>query len=111
MNRTIATLAAGVIATAFAITPAAAQNLPPPGNLNPGSMNSGAEESGAEDQPRSYGPYYSAPRADYGQGYNAYGYDAYVPQRGMSYGPFGYAPGYGPYDRGTGGAAAIGANN
>jgi len=106
MNRTIATLAAGAIATAFAIAPVAAQNLPPPGNVNPGSMNSGAEETGAENQPRSYGPYYSAPRDDYSQGYNAYGQ-----QRGMSYGPFGYAPGYGPYGLGTGGAGAIGSSN
>jgi hypothetical protein len=29
----------------------------------------------------------------------------------MSYGPFGYAPGYGPYGLGTGGVGAIGANN
>ena len=108
MNRIMTTVTAGALAAAFAIAPAAAQNLPPPGNVNPGSMNSGAEESGAENQPRSYGPsyYYSGPRAYYGPGY-----DAYAAQPGMSYGPFGYAPGYGPYGLGTGGAGAMGSNN
>jgi hypothetical protein len=106
MNRIITTLAAGAIATAFAIAPAAAQNLPPPGNVNPGSMNSGAEQTGAPNQARSYGPYYNAPRGYYGQGY-----DSDAAQPGMSYGPFGYAPGYGPYGLGTGGAGAIGSNN
>ena len=74
MNRIITTIAAGALAAACAIAPAAAQSLPPPGNVNPGSMNSGAEETGAENQPRSYGPayYYGAPRAYYGPGYDAY---------------------------------------
>ena len=113
MNRMITAVTAGVLAAAFAIAPAAAQNLPPPGNVNPGSLNSGAEETGAENQPRSYGPayYYSGPRAYYGPGYGAYASDAYAAQPGMSYGPFGYAPGYGPYGLGTGGAGAIGSNN
>lgn len=107
MNRTIATLAAGAFAVASAIAPAAAQNLPPPGNVNPGSMQSGAEETGAPNQARSYGQYYyGAPRA-----YSGPGYDAYAPQRGVTYGPFGYQPGYGPYGLGTGGAGAIGADN
>lgn len=110
MNRIIITLGAGALAAAFAIAPAGAQNLPPPGNVNPGSMSSGAEESGAENQPRSFGPYYSAPAygapAPYVQGY-----DAYATQPGVTYGPFGYRPGYGPYGLGTGGAGAIGSDN
>jgi hypothetical protein len=109
MNRIITTLTAGALAAAFAIAPAAAQNLPPPGNVNPGSMNSGAEETGAPNQPRSwtYGPAYGyAPGIYYGQGYNAY-----TAQPGVTYGPFGYRPGYGPYGLGTGGAGAIGADN
>lgn len=118
MNRIVTTVTAGALAAAFAIAPAVAQNLPPPGNVNPGSMNSGAEETGAENQPRSYGPYYNAaPGAYYGSGYDAYASDGYgqpsmsYGQPGMSYGPFGYAPGYGPYGLGTGGAGAIGSNN
>ena len=117
MNRIITTITAGALAVAFAIAPAAAQNLPPPGNVNPGSMNSGAEETGAENQQRSYGPSYNAgPRAYYGPGYGAYtrdadGMNAYAAQPGFSYGPLGYAPGYGPYGLGTGGAGAIGSNN
>lgn len=114
MNRMITTLTAGALAAAFAIAPAAAQNLPPPGNVNPGSMNSGAEQTGAPNQPRSwtYGPAYGA----IGSGvYYGPGYDAYAVQPGMSYGPFGYQPGYqpgyGPYGYGTGGANAIGADN
>ena len=109
MNRTIATLAAGALAVAFAVAPATAQNLPPPGNVNPGSLNSGAEETGAENQARSWGPSYygsMAPGASYGAGY-----DAYAAQPGMAYGPFGYAPGYRSYGYGSGGAGAIGANN
>ena len=111
MNRLIATFTAGAIATAFAIAPAAAQNLPPPGNVNPGSIQSGAEETGAPDQPRSYTPYYGY---SYGYAPGIYvtpGYDAYAPQPGMMYGPFRYSPGYGPYGLGTGGAGAIGSNN
>ncbi len=112
MNRIITAVSAGALATAFAIAPAVAQNLPPPGNVNPGSLNSGAEETGAENQPRSFSPYYGGPRAYYGPGATyAPGYDAYAAQPGMSYGPFGYAPGYGPYGLGTGGAGAIGSNN
>lgn len=112
MNQIITTVAAGALAAVFAIAPVAAQNLPPPGNVNPGSMNSGAEETGAENQPRSYGPYYNAaPRAYYGSGYDAYASDGYSVQPGMSYGPFGYSPGYGPYGLGTGGAGAIGSSN
>ena len=125
MNRTITTFAAAAIATAFALSPAAAQNLPPPGNVNPGSMNSGAEQTGAPNQPRSpgagyygYGPMTGA---YYGPGYDAYAYgpaggpyaaSSYAaPAPGMSFGPFGFAPGYGAYGYGTGGAAAIGADN
>ncbi len=110
MNRIITTLTAGALAAAFAIAPAAAQNLPPPGNVNPGSLNSGAEETGAESQPRSYGGYSYAPGVYYGQSYGQ-GYDAYTAQPGMTYGPFGYQPGYGPYGLGTGGAGAIGSDN
>lgn len=108
MNRTIATLAAVAVA-ALSIAPAAAQNVPPPGNINPGSMQSGAEETGAPNQARSwgYGPRY-APMAPY---YYSPGYNAYTAQPDVSYGPFGYAPGYGPYGLGSGGAGAIGANN
>jgi hypothetical protein len=108
MNRTITTLTAGALAAAFAIAPAAAQNVPPPGNVNPGSMRSGAEQTGAPNQPRSwgYGMYGYAPGA-----YYAPGYDAYAAQPGMAYGPFGYQPGYGPYGLGTGGVGAIGSNN
>jgi hypothetical protein len=114
MNRTIATLAAGALAVAFAAAPVAAQNLPPPGNVNPGSLNSGAEETGAENQARSWGyspGYYGSTAPGV---YYAPGYDAYAAQPGMSYGPFtpfGYAPGSGPYGLGSGGAGAIGANN
>lgn len=112
MNRIITAVTAGALAAAFAIAPAVAQNLPPPGNVNPGSLNSGAEETGAENQPRSFSPYYGGPRTYYGPGAPyAPGYDAYAAQPGMSYGPFGYAPGYGPYGLGTGGAGAIGSNN
>lgn len=112
MNRIITAVTAGALAAAFAIAPAVAQNLPPPGNVNPGSLNSGAEETGAENQPRSFSPYYGGPRAYCGPGATyAPGYDAYAAQPGMSYGPFGYAPGYGPYGLGTGGAGAIGSNN
>ena len=115
MNRMIATLAAGMLATAFAIAPAAAQNLPPPGNVNPGSLNSGAEESGAENQPRSYGPMYYGPYgAPFGAGAVAPYYggsNAFAAQPGVTHGPFGYAPGYGPYGLGTGGAGAIGAED
>jgi hypothetical protein len=115
MNRTITILTAGALAAAFAIAPAAAQNVPPPGNVNPGSMNSGAEQTGAPNQPRSWGysGYRYAPGVYYGQGYGGYGqgYDSYAAQPGMSYGPFGYQPGYGPYGLGTGGAGAVGANN
>jgi hypothetical protein len=110
MNRMITTLTAGALAAAFAIAPAAAQNVPPPGNVNPGSMQSGAEQTGAPNQPRSWGyrgySYGYGPGAYYGQGYNAY-----TAQPGMSYGPFGYQPGYGPYGLGTGGAGAIGSDN
>ena len=110
MNRTIATLTAGALVTALAIAPAAAQNLPPPGNVNPGSMNSGAEETGAPNQARSYEYFYGygVPRIVY-SGDSAYG--AYAAQPGVTYGPFGYTPGYGPYGLGTGGAGAIGAGN
>lgn len=112
MNRIITAVTAGALAAAFAIAPAVAQNLPPPGNVNPGSLNSGAEETGAENQPRSFSPYYGGPRSYYGPGAtSAPGYDSYSAQPGMSYGPFGYAPGYGPYGLGTGGAGAIGSNN
>lgn len=108
MNRTLATFAAFAIA-GLSIAPAAAQNVPPPGNVNPGSMQSGAEQTGAPNQARSwtYGPGY-APMGAY---YNSPGYSAYATQPGISYGPFGYAPGYGPYGLGSGGAGAIGANN
>jgi hypothetical protein len=114
MNRMITTLTAGAFAAAFAIASAAAQNLPPPGNVNPGSLNSGAEETGAENQPRSFGGYGYAPGVYYGQSYGqsyGEGYNAYTVQPGVSYGPFGYRPGYGPYGLGTGGAGAIGADN
>ena len=112
MNRIMTAVTAGALAAAFAIAPAAAQNLPPPGNVNPGALNSGAEETGAENQPRSFSPYYGGPRPYFGPGaYYAPVYDAYAAQPGMSYGPFGYAPGYGPYGLGTGGAGAIGSNN
>lgn len=112
MNRIITTLTAGALAAAFAIAPAAAQNVPPPGNVNPGSMNSGAEETGAPNQARSWGysGYGYAPGVYYGQVYGQ-GYNAYSAQPGMSYGPFGYQPGYGPYGLGTGGAGAIGSDN
>ncbi|MFN3349378.1 hypothetical protein [Pseudorhodoplanes sp.] len=127
MNRTITTFAAAAIATAFALSPAVAQNLPPPGNVNPGSMNSGAEQTGAPNQPRSPGAGYYGLRpaygpmtgAYYGPGYDAYAYgpadDSYAASSyaapGTSFGPFGFAPGYGAYGYGTGGAAAIGADN
>lgn len=110
MNRITATLTAGALAAVVTVVAAAAQNLPPPGNVNPGSMNSGAEETGAPNQARSY-EYsygYAAPRIVYGDD-SAYG--AYAAQPGGTYGPFGYAPGYGPYGLGTGGAGAIGSNN
>jgi hypothetical protein len=103
MINKIAIIAAAGLLT---MSVASAQNTPPPGNVNPGSMNSGAEQTGAPNQARSYGPYYNAPRGYYGQGY-----DSYAAQPGMSYGPFGYSPGYGPYGLGTGGAGAIGSNN
>jgi hypothetical protein len=106
MNRTIATLAAGAIAAAFAIAPAVAQSLPPPGNVNPGSLNSGAEETGAENQPRSFGPDYGSPYQVAPRGYVAPGYNTYAPQPGMIYGPFGP----GTYGAGSGGANAIGAD-
>jgi hypothetical protein len=108
MNRTIATLTAGALVAALAISPAAAQNLPPPGNVNPASTNSGAEETGAPNQARSYEYYYGygVPRAYYDSAYGAY-----AAQPGVMYGPFGYAPGYGPYGLGTGGAGAIGSGN
>jgi hypothetical protein len=110
MNRIVTTLTAGALATAFAIAPAAAQNLPPPGNINPGSMNSGAEETGAPNQPRSWG--YTGYSYGYAPGvYSAPAYNAYSAQPGMSYGPFGYQSGYGPYGLGSGGAGAIGADN
>jgi hypothetical protein len=70
MNRKTTTLTAAVFAAAFAIAPAAAQNLPPPGNVNPGSLNSGAEESGAPNQQRSYEVY--GARRIYNGGYGAY---------------------------------------
>ncbi|MFZ5692968.1 MAG: hypothetical protein ACOY5F_17130 [Pseudomonadota bacterium] len=108
MNRIMTTLTAGALAAAFAIAPAAAQNLPPPGNVNPGSMNFGAEETGAPNQPRSWSGYsYDyAPGMAYGRGVNAY-----TAQPGVIYGPFGYQPGYGAYGLGSGGAGAIGADN
>lgn len=109
MNRTIAILVAGAFAAGFATAPAAAQNLPPPGNINPGSMQSGAEQTGAPNQPRSWNYRYGGV---YGPGiYYSPGYDAYAAQPGMSFGPFGYEPGYGPYGLGTGAADAIGSNN
>lgn len=108
MNRTITTLAAGALAAAFAIAPAAAQSLPPPGNVNPGSLNSGAEETGAENQPRSFGPDYGSPYQAAPRLYVAPGYDTYAPQPGMIFGPF--APGAGTYGLGSGGANAIGAD-
>ena len=45
----------------LAISVAAAQNAPPPGNVNPGSMKSGAEPSGTENQPRSKSDQMGAP--------------------------------------------------
>jgi hypothetical protein len=57
MNRLIPTLTAGALVAAFATLPAAAQNLPAPGNVNPGSLYSGAEQTGATNQPRSPGAY------------------------------------------------------
>jgi hypothetical protein len=105
MNRFITTLTVGALAAAFAIAPAAAQNLPPPGNVNPGSLNSGAEETGAENQPRSFGPYDSAPAPYYAPGYNTY-----APQSGMTYGPFAPSVGYGTYGSGSGGAPALGSD-
>ena len=115
MNRTITTVTAAALALAFAVAPAAAQNLPPPGNVNPGSLYSGAEQSGAPNQARSYLQYgyggFGGQSAYYGPVYDGYGYSAYAAQPGMSFGPFGYAPGYGPYGLGTGGANAIGSNN
>jgi hypothetical protein len=92
MNRTVATLTAGALAAACAIGSATAQNLPPPGNVNPGSLRSGA--------------YGYAPGVVYTPGYSAFAVEP-----GVSYGPFGYRPGYGPYGLGTGGAGAIGADN
>lgn len=58
-NRVSIAVAAAALMALIAV-PAAAQNLPPPGNVNPGSLNAGAEQSGATNQPRSsaYGPYY-----------------------------------------------------
>ncbi len=103
MNRIITTFIAAAFAAAFAMAPAVAQNLPPPGNVNPGSMNSGAEETGAENQPRSFGPYESAPRPYYAPGFNTY-----APQSGMIYGPF--APAVGAETYGSGGAPAIGSD-
>jgi hypothetical protein len=109
MNRTVTTLTAGALAAACAIGSATAQNLPPPGNVNPGSLRSGAEQTGAPNQARSwiYGPAYGyAPGVVYTPGYSAFAVEP-----GVSYGPFGYRPGYGPYGLGTGGAGAIGADN
>ena len=111
MNRTITTLTAGAALLALAIAPAAAQNLPPPGNVNPGSLNSGAEESGAENQPRSYAPGY-APYVVSPRGYDAYAtpYGTMSPRSGTSLG-YQSEPGYGPFGLGTGGANAIGADD
>ncbi|HWV52723.1 hypothetical protein [Pseudorhodoplanes sp.] len=108
MNRLITTLTAGALAAGFAIAPASAQNLPPPGNVNPGSLNSGAEDTGAENQPRSFGPYYSTPL--YGSPAPTYapGFNTYAPQSGMTYGPF--APATGGETYGSGGAPAIGSD-
>lgn len=109
MNRIITTLAAGALAAAFAIAPAGAQNLPPPGNVNPGSLNSGAEESGAENQPRSFGPYYGGPAygapAPYAPGYNTF-----APQSGTVFGPFAPVLGSETYGSGSRGAPAIGSD-
>ena len=106
MKRIITTLTAGAFAVAFAVAPAAAQNRMSRGNT---AMNPGVQETIAPYQTRgwTYGPAYGyAPGAYYGQGYNAYS-----AQPGVTYGPFGYQPGYGPYGLGTGGAGAIGADN
>lgn len=92
MNRKTTTLSAAVFAAAFTIAPAAAQSLPPPGNVNPGSLNSGAEESGAPNQARSY-QLYGTPGATNGA------YDAYATP------PYRMGPGYR-----SGGPNAIGAD-
>jgi hypothetical protein len=111
MNRILATLTGAALATAFLVAPAAAQNLPPPGNVNPGSLNSGAEESGAENQPRSYAPGY-APYVVSPRGYDAYAtpYGAMGPRSRTGLG-YQSEPGYGPFGLGTGGANAIGADD
>lgn len=81
MNRPLALATAAATAVVLSIGSAAAQNVPPPGNVNPGSMRSGAEETGAPNQPRSfsygsgyYGSAYGvAPGLGFAPGYNAFG--------------------------------------
>lgn len=42
-------------ASLLVVSVAAAQNAPPPGNVNPASKDTGAEQTGAPNQPRSSG--------------------------------------------------------